>query len=89
MLEITLTREGFKINQTISDDLLSSGSLVKVVCEEPYYKAEDALMEKVCECINSSNQSGTKVRPNISLDSNGGTNSTGHYIKNLTFQIII
>lgn len=88
MLEITLTREGFKTNQTISDDLLSSGSLVKVICEEPYYKTEDALKEKVCECINSSNQSGTKVRPNISLGSDSGTNRTGHYFKELTFQII-
>ena len=59
MLEITLTREGFKANQTISDDLLSSGSLVKVICKELYYNSETSLKEKVCECINSSNQSGT------------------------------
>ncbi len=88
MLEITLTREGFKANQTISDDLLSSGSLVKVICKELYYNSETSLKEKVCECINSSNQSGTKVRPNITLDSHSGTNSTGHYIIDLTFQII-
>lgn len=88
MLEITSTREGFKANLTISDDLLSSGSLVKVICEEPYYITEDALKEKVCEYINSLNPTGTKVRPNISLDSHNGTNRTGHYFKELTFQII-
>lgn len=89
MLEITLTREGFKTNQTISDDLLSSDNRVKVICQKLYKESEESLMMEVCEYINSSNQSGTKVRPNISLGSYSGTNRTGHYFKELTFQIII
>lgn len=88
MLEITLTREGFSANQVISDDLLNSGSPVKVICKQLYKGSEASLMDEVCEYINSSNRSGTKVRPNIVYKKNDGTNNAGYYIKELTFQII-
>lgn len=65
MLVIKSTKEGYELNQGISLRLFepSGNTVVKVVCETPYYGEPNHLENAICNHINSLMPDGYTVKP--------------------------
>ena len=72
MLVIKSTKEGYELNQGISLRLFepSGNTVVKVVCETPYYGEPNHLENAICNHINSLMPDGYTVKTNhVTLES--------------------
>ena len=92
MLVIKSTKEGYELNQGISLRLFepSGNTVVKVVCETPYYGEPNHLENAICNHRNSLMPDGYTVKTNhVTLESSTGSDMKGKYVESLMFQIYI
>lgn len=92
MLVIKSTKEGYELNLGISLRLFepSGNTVVKVVCETPYYGEPNHLENAICNHINSLMPDGYTVKTNhVTLESSTGSDMKGKYVESLMFQIYI
>lgn len=92
MLEIKLTAKGYVVNQKISQRLFEQvgNTIVRVICEVPYYADAVTLENSICSYINSFMPDGIEVNTShVTINQSSGEDARGRYIKELDFQIYI
>jgi len=93
MLEIKYTANGFVPNQEIGPNLFkqSGNTIVRVICEIPYYTADIYTLENsICKYMNSFMPDGIEVRTNhVTITQCTGEDERGRYVENLDFQVYI
>ena len=92
MLIIKLTPDGFVANQEISLRLFeqTGNTLIRVVCQTPWYDHVYALEDSVCNYMNSHMPAGYDVKTNhVTLNQTSGKDPRGSFIKEIDFQVYI
>lgn len=92
MLEIRLNENGFQTNQNINLRLFEQvgNSVVRIICERPYYFDVATLENSVCEYMSQFMPEGFEVKTShCTYNSSTGTDKNGKYIKELVFQVYI
>ena len=92
MLVIKLSKEGYIPNQEISSRLFEhvGNTVVKVVCEVPYYDDVDNLENSICSYMNTFMPADLEVKTNhVTYNQSTGEDFKGKYIIELDFQVFI
>ena len=90
-LQITRTAKGWSANQEISKELFIGKTclFLTVCCQSPYYGAAKQLMDETCEFLNSLGLDEVNVKTDyVVTEQKSRSDANGHYIEELTFQII-
>ena len=93
MLEIKLTKKGYEPNHSISERLFDQckNTIVKVVCEIPYYGTPQHLANDICDYMNTFMPDNCTIKTHcVATDTSTGVDSKGEfYVDLLAFQIFI
>ena len=92
MLEIKTTAKGYVTNQEISPRLFGQvgNTIVRVICEVPYYLDVYTLENSICSYMNSFMPDGIEVKTShATINQSSGEDARGRYIESLDFQVYI
>jgi len=92
MLIIRLTKNGFQANQGITPRLFEQvgNTVVRVICEIPYYEGTQNLENEICDYMNTSIGEEVEVKTDyVTINQSTGEDEKGKYIEQIDFQVYI